>query len=606
MPRVFPKSLAHRFFPHADPRVRVLLAACVGLALFPSCYDGADDGDGGDSGLDPLTTGDSGHGTDGDGGSSGPSSSSGGSGSGSTSSGSGGGSDGGDETGEPPDPETGTRAGAIRIVSIDANQGVSIPIVEDGAFLDPGGRNAPLIAERAMLVRITDYTLDDGFQPRTLEGRLTVAGGGATRVYRDERMIDGPPDPTILDGTFHWLVDADDVREDTAFHVGIFEPEGTTSTVGDDSGSRWPAGDDQALGVWGDRMVIDLVVVPYCYTPTDEERSNFEAYIYNVYPASTLNVTWHATESGYCGDDSYELAENVLPQLRAQEGAAPNVYYGGLIGPPGTGCGGYSVAISESRSMSFRRTFASCNWRDWGLTADLFAHELGHNHGRDHAFEDPQYPYDVDGSCAGRGGRGGWGFGVRSGLGPQSGVGNDVDLGYPWLDMQERLVPPSTPGSPCNGDNTIGDEDYNDIMSYAYPFWVSDHTYAALAEEVKVISSWSSSRVVQTDGYTLSLTVRPDGGQDWIVHRGAQPVQPSEQVGVARCWEGDRKVAQTAVRFARGWKDELGSDGQFTALPYDVYDAPLPSSPTGDRCVIEARGQIFDVDPVSVQRITAP
>lgn len=95
--------------------------------------------------------------------------------------------------------------------------------------------------------------------------------------------------------------------------------------------------------------------------------------------------------------------------------------------------------------MDYRRTFALHDWREYGLTIDLFAHELGHNRDREHTFEDPDYPYETFDLCGARRHRG---FGVRSSFMPQCGYSNDQDIGIPWIDPHERLLPP-TMLDPC-------------------------------------------------------------------------------------------------------------------------------------------------------------
>lgn len=388
------------------------------------------------------------------------------------------------ETGMP--PLESTHAAAIAIDEVILNQAVDITLGADGAVLDAAQWQAPPIANRPALVRAS-YTLADDFVPRTIVGQLRVIDGARSLAFLDEREVSGPGDPTQLGGTFEWRIGPSALSPSAELVVELLEADPDAPSSPPD-GSRWPSEGSVALEPWTD-MTLELVIVPFSCPGLDapevtgSDRDDLEAFLYDVYPVAGIDITVHdPLHSDSC--DEYEVAEYTLPELRMQEGAEPGVYYGGLMAGDG---GGYSIWVDPS-DMASRRSFASHTWRDYGLTFDLFAHELGHNHGRPHSFEDPDYPAATGDWC---GQRSGYGHGMRSGMMPETAFSNDQDIGLPWIDPSTRLLAPTL--EPCDGLPNGNQGNFNDIMSYAYPYWVSDYTYRAIAEVVRSVAAWDGA-----------------------------------------------------------------------------------------------------------------
>ncbi|MEM9454150.1 MAG: hypothetical protein AAGF11_08215 [Myxococcota bacterium] len=484
------------------------------------------------------------------------------------------------DDGSLPPPE-GVLAGGIAVDTVAVNQGVGISIVEQGALLSTDARVAPVIAGRPGLIRAS-YQLAPDFAPRAIVGRLWLRNGpDLNAVYTEERLIDGPPDWSDIDGTFHWVVEPEDLTAQTEFRVQFLEVDDNGEPVGDITGSEFPAGEFAPLDAWGDRMVIDLMLVPFTCAGYPDlvldpvDLADFEAFLFNTMPVQALVLTVHdPVPSASCSE--FDAAEIDLPALREAEGADPWVYYGGLL--PGDG-GGYSIAIEDSDQMDFRRTFANHAWRDYGLTADLFAHELGHNHGRDHTFEDPTFPGDVSSLC---GTTDTYGWGPRSSMMPSSGYSNDLDLGLSWFDPHEELLLPTS--QPCSGLPDGNRYNFNDMMSYVYPYWVSAYNYAALAERVRLISTWSAQdKPAPPSGRTLRLVIGPEGDVHRTSHKGARPV--TEPDTWATC--GDERVP---VRTTRTWLERPTSDGPLERFEYRGFELPLPVDVDPATCVLDHEG----------------
>lgn len=488
-------------------------------------------------------------------------------------------------------PDARTPAGGLHLVGITCNQGVDVFLVEDRKVVAKADRNAPLISKRGMLIR-ADYTVDAGFTSRPIDGLLELTQtDGSVEVLIHNRTVKDPADVNVYNGTFQWFLEADKVEAGTKISVLLAEPEGVKQTTGDASEARLPGTGQIALEAWGDRMVLDIVLVPYdcggSYKPLDLSTTNiedFKNFLFNTYPVQELNLTVHKTLTpSKC--DEFEVAENDLPALRKSEGAPPHVYYGGLLNGDGSG---YSIYSGDSHLKSFRRTFALNAWRDFGLTFDLFAHELGHNHNRDHTFDDPSYPFKNDGKC---GGRGFHGYGVRSSMMPHSGYGNDRAIGIPWIDPHKRLLPPSDPND-CSGHKDGNKGNWNDFMSYTYPYWVSAYTYAALAERVRLISTWSTSSPTPLDGRTVRVIIKPGGGIDWNHNQGAGAA--SDPAGYALCHDKGRKVARYNVRAGQSRRERFNGAGVLEEQLYTVLEIPITGE-SGDRCTIFYKGRAYSI-----------
>ncbi len=475
-------------------------------------------------------------------------------------------------------PEPGVLAGDIAVDGVVVNQGVGIDVVVAASLVEPDARIAPVIGGRGALVR-ANYTLAAEFTPRTVIGRLWLRDSAEDNaVYTDERMVSGPADMTQRGGTFEWEVDPTDVNADTEFRVQFLEVFEEGAPKGNTSGSEFPAGAFAPMGAWGDRMVLDVMLVPFTCSGypdlelDDTDLADFEAFIFNTYPVQELNLTVHEpVASSNCSE--FDAAESDLPALREADGADPWVYYGGLM--PGDG-GGYSISIEGGDQMDYRRTFANHAWRDYGLTFDLFAHELGHNHGRPHSFEDSTYPGDNGGNCGGRTTRG---WGVRPSLMPSSGYSNDLDLGLSWFDPNETLLLPTDVA--CDGHPEGNRYNFNDMMSYVYPYWVSAHTYAAAAERIRIISAWDAA---SPPGSGVETTLRLVFGPEGDLHRFAHP--GGHEVDEPQAW-AQCGALRLPVRVTESAAETRDPNGRPQAHVYTGFELPLPEGANPAGCVLE-------------------
>jgi hypothetical protein len=287
-------------------------------------------------------------------------------------------------------------------------------------------------------------------------------------------------------------------------------------------------------------MQLNLVIVPYetgCGPAerewTDEIVADYSAFMYSVYPINELNLVIHdpIQVAPNCEPDDNGL--NQLAQIRAQENLGPNWYYQGMFTVENTpnSYPGYSYVVGPGKDE------LRIGWAEWWAytPGDISAHELGHNHGREHPFNDPAYQPS---ECADFGCRERWGFGVKTGRLP----------GAPDPPNQiQRMYPP----------NMTGSGKWHDFMSYSYQQWVSAYTFAGLAERIRITSKWSEEsdggrRPASDQTESLAGFLDRDGRISWALLPGrASSPTSDERAAVVRV--ADQQIA------ARTYRDEGGN-----------------------------------------------
>ncbi|MEM9190991.1 MAG: hypothetical protein AAGF12_17530 [Myxococcota bacterium] len=424
------------------------------------------------------------------------------------------------------------QAVGIRLTTVSINQAVGIEVISDGAMVSARDRRAPIIGRRPALVRGL-FVVDNDFEARRIEGRLVlVQEGGEEEVFRSVLDVSADADPASLRGAFRWDVPGESLRGNTHFRVVLLEDDRTTERSGDQRGARVPASGDADLEVLDRRMFLDLTVVPMCgMRLNDTDRVMIETYLYNTYPINELRIDYHAPIDQVCS--LAEATYDVLPRLRAEENAPANRHYGGLLQ---ANCGGLAQGI-DGTGVNDPRAFSLCDWRDFGPTFDLLAHELGHTHGRDHSFEDRAYPHENRGSC---GARVTFGYGLREGAMPSTHYSNDIEIGFPWVPMQS-LIPPTDRDCGNNFDS------WSDFMSYTYPYWVSAYTYAALADNIELTTDFAAAGQAGPDGPRTFRGILDDGTIYWTAVPGVARDQNHPVVAEARFYRGAALIERSPV-----------------------------------------------------------
>ena len=240
-----------------------------------------------------------------------------------------------------------------------------------------------------------------------------------------------------------------------------------------------------------------VTIIPIHYTCNNYANTTYTPaapfgyltnYTYRIYPVPAVITSTHSATnySGPCSSvgpvPTYQDWSKILSAITtiwSAEGSPDNYYYGLITIDCGGSCiagigwiGGYKAAVGFTG-------FGSAH-TDAGET---HAHEVGHNHGRDHA----------------------------------PGCGASGDLAYPYLNS--------------SGDGIIGNSShqnfgldiltpqiypyntYYDIMNYCSPQWVSDYTYAGLYNFDNVNLNSAQGRPVSDRSYLISGSIDPGSGQ---------------------------------------------------------------------------------------------
>ncbi len=223
---------------------------------------------------------------------------------------------GGSGSGTTSTPIQGMFAAGIKVTDVEVNQGVGIAVVTAGALVSPSDRTAPIIGQRHGMVRVS-WALDTGFAPRDIEARVTLTDSqGKSTLLQQTKTVSGPPDPTQLDGTFHWDVDGSMIDGGTTFSVELHETSGSGNAQ--PGAARFPQSGAANLGALGDPMKLKVVIAACrrhgllrSRTPRRSTRlrsgPSSTASSGTLYPLNGLEVTYHAQVTlqrlGLLGDE---------------------------------------------------------------------------------------------------------------------------------------------------------------------------------------------------------------------------------------------------------------------------------------------------------------
>jgi hypothetical protein len=393
-------------------------------------------------------------------------------------------------------------ADGIAVDFVEINQGVAVRVGDGGEGVGPTDRTAPVVAGRVALVR-GFYTLEDGWTPREIEGRLVLQHpDGSSETIVDSKPITEEAFAGDLDRTFFWGVEAEKMQPGLGFRVELWEAERGEPSTADPP--RLPAdGSFAAVGVEGSQLELRALVVPIEYddgmgcatTPdiSDETMQLYRDLMFMMNPIDTLDVQIRAPIQWSTPLESFSELNVVLSDLRFEDGAPPELYYYGIIDPCANdvdGFGGMAYDIpSDPTSMdaAFMRAASGLALTTApDFSAETFVHEVGHLQGRRHvtcngeeAGPDPSYP--IIGGAVGE-----WGFGVL-----------DFKLRHPTVNK--------------------------DYMTYCHPVWVSTFGWNKVYPVITALSSWGAGAPPPTPSRVLAGVVLPSGRELWHVVPGAVP-----------------------------------------------------------------------------------
>ncbi len=375
-------------------------------------------------------------------------------------------------------------AGGLRIGKISAYQAVEVPLMEEWAEVQQ--RSVPIVQAKDLLLRV-HVEVQPGWVTRSVRAALEVQSSAGTFDDEETKRVSEDSSQESLGSTFNLTVPAESLTGDARYSVSLYEEE--VAPGGDSSRARWPETSTVPIDEDSTHGGLKIVVVPVQYTAdgsgrmpdtSDAQLDLFRSYFARHYPVSDDDVSvvlgepmpWN--QPVLADGSGWEELLYELYTLRYDRGSLPEEYFYGAFSPAEgindycrhscvTGLG--FVGMTPGGGF-FQSTVAIGLGFSGALAAETMIHEIGHNHGREHApcgtnDADSSYPYPG-------GGIGSWGY----------------DPSGP------RLIDP---------------ERYYDFMGYCEPWWVSDYTYSALFDWIQRTNLSVSARGVPSTWMTVML-----------------------------------------------------------------------------------------------------
>lgn len=407
-------------------------------------------------------------------------------------------------------------AGGITLSQIAVYQSVSIPIMRSGAEVELGARNADVVTGRDALFRVF-VSVDSGFSPRMLSARVFVRNGVGSDMYFAKSTIAATSQEAVLGSTFQVLVPKSKVTPETRYALEVVECGAPSGVV---RSPRFPTTADSPLNAreTGGLKIKLIPLLANSYVPDTSEPAlaRYRAMMMAMYPITSLEFSVHAPLAVEDPQDFNGMLDEVRNQ-RQLDKPPSDVYYYGLLKPTATleelcanGCtaGVGFVPQGTPSQQASQRAALGLGFAD-AASAETMAHEVGHNHGRDHA------------PC------------------PQSGIGG-VDANYPypgaatgvygWDFRVDALMPPTS----------------TDIMSYCSRKWISDYTYQGLVDRVAFVNGASASEIGDADVQPLLVLLVDSRGVRWGKPR-ADPSLPAGNPELADLLDQFGRVSGTVT-----------------------------------------------------------
>ena len=484
-----------------------------------------------------------------------------------------GGTDTGGTTGG--DPDEGVYAANLQVGKVEVTQGVAITLGNGSSTVSPNSRNARVVQGREALFR-AGWTTLSGFSSHAIEGRLVIDGPGGTQVYTDTRTVSGSANFNSYDGTFRWVVDAEDMAPGATYSIAFYEP-GQSGGSQPATTPRHPASGMADLGVPNQAMELDVVLVPVRWQYGGQDRtpnlnaSNIETIRQRIYehnPVNKVNISVRSQPALYQSAINLNNVLNLISQTRSNDSPANSVYYEGLVDfgcayISGSSCSQYGGTtgvgyVAGTNSYSANQRASISVFYNVDSSADTLTHELGHNQGLDHA------------PCGGVSG--------ADGNFPYSGGGIGVQG---WIIGTTNLLSASS---------------YKDYMGYCSPSWVADWTWEKTATRIATLTG---SSYVEPEGLMLQGLIDAEGNESWVVVRGSVPEDEIDPEIRVRFRSAGGLVAEAGA--VESWLSDADTRVLLVQLP-DELGGSLPLAGIDNVQRLEPNGELVELDMLSIMR----
>jgi hypothetical protein len=374
----------------------------------------------------------------------------------------------------------------LSLREVAAFQTVKITIAAQGQAIAAKDRTIPLVQGRSALLRAY-VDLGSKFSPRDFAARLTLVDDqGSTRLSQKQHISaeSSEADPTT---TFQIAVPGDKIGPHTTYSLQLVECAAASGSV---SAARFPASGEAELGArkTGTLNITLIPVLTNSRLPDTGALSlqGYREYLEAMYPVERVNFSVGTQIKTAYPINWTTLVEQIRAQRKA-DSPAGNVYYYGLVKPADTlsdyckkGCTAGIGYVTPANQAATRAAVGLAFGDE--VSAATMAHEVGHNHGRNHA---PCSPSKI------------------------SGVDDDYPVKNGHIDVWGFDARKQVFWSP----NTT-----NDIMGYCDPKWASAYTYKSILDRVVIVNEIDGvpvQEILPAAAYRV-LIVDPDGPR-WSV-----------------------------------------------------------------------------------------
>lgn len=384
--------------------------------------------------------------------------------------------------------------------------------------------------EVAQALRVTDVvvgrdatfrvfiSVGNGFAPRELSARLFLENAGGIDLYYAKKTISVSSQAASLDSTFQISVPKDKITLDSRYALELVECG--TNAAGAMLSPRFPAVDGVALSA-RQTGALKIKILPLIARNMQADTSDTALQVYKslfmaMYPIASIDLSVGGTLT--VADDSDW--SGMLDQVRAKrqsDAPAADVYYYGFLKPTttlraycGNGCtaGIGFVPQGNANQQPSQRAALGLAFADVG-SAETMAHEVGHNHGRNHS------------PCV------------------QGGTISGVDANYPhmggvtgvygWDSRTSKLLTP----------------DRTDIMGYCNNRWISEYTYDGILNRVAQVNGAKSVLLDLASLRTFRVLLVDARGARWGIPIN-EPSPPAGEPEMAEILDASGQVIDTA------------------------------------------------------------
>jgi hypothetical protein len=346
----------------------------------------------------------------------------------------------------------------LTLREISVYQTVKIPVMQKGVAIATTQRVASIVQGRQTLFRVF-VDLGSAFSSRQFSARLTLKNAGVDDHYFAKQAIMKASTDADTANTFQIYVPPENIQDGTSYSVELVECAGAGS--GSVLAPRFPVTGEVALDTrkTGNLKVTLIPVLTNSRMPdtSDATLKTYEAYLEAMYPIEKAEVTVGGQITTSYPINWTNLVEQIRTK-RASDKAAADQYYFGIVAPTATlkeycrsGCTA-GIGYVATATQAATRAAVGLAFAD-ELSAAVLAHEVGHNHGRNHA------------PCA-----------------PGNNI-SGVDSKYPYTGAKI-----GTWGYDSRKKTLFSPDTTLDIMGYCDPKWISDYTYKGLIERVAMVN----------------------------------------------------------------------------------------------------------------------